>query len=133
MAVIQVEATISLEQLLKVVAQLPDDEIGSFTEQVIALRARRIAPSLPNDEGDLLQRINQALPSKDLQRYDELVAKRDAETLTPAEHDELLKLSDRYEEQDATRIAALIDLARMRGVALADLMASLEFTPRRNG
>jgi hypothetical protein len=121
-----------LEELLKAVAQLPDDEIGRFTEQVIALRARRVAPSLPAEEEVLLQRINRAFPAEDQQRYDALVTKRQDETLTPDEYDELLRLSDRHEAFDATRIAALIDLAQVRGVSLTDLMSSLDIEPRAN-
>jgi hypothetical protein len=119
-----------VEQLLKAVAQLPDEEIGRFTEQVIALRARRVAPSLPAEEEILLQRINSAFPADDQQRYDALVAKRLDETLTPDEYDELLRLSDLYEAYDATRIAALSDLAQVRGVPLTDLMSSLDIGPR---
>lgn len=118
-----------VEQLLKAVAQLPDEEIGRFTEQVIALRARRVAPVLSAAEGALLQRVNRAFPDDDLRRYDELVAKRRAETLTPAEHDELLRLSNRYEAHDASRLAALSELAQLRRVSLAKLLTSLDIMP----
>jgi len=121
-----------LEQLLKAVAELPDEEIGRFTEQVIAIRARRVAPSLPAEEENLLQRINRVFPTDDQLRYDALVAKRRDEALAPDEYDELLRLSDRYEVHDAARIAALSELAQLRGVPLNDLMTSLGIGPHSN-
>ena len=129
MSTIQIESNISLEQLLKAVSQLPDEEIGRFTEQIVALRARRIAPSLTIDEETLLHRINQALPANDQRRYDALITKRQDETLTSAEHDELLCLADRQEAHDADRLAALSDLARLRGLSLTALMVSLDIPP----
>ena len=72
--------------------------------------------------------INPALDPDERQRYDELVAKREDEVLTPGEHEELIALSDRLELYDAARIAALVELARKRGVTLDKLMTSLEAT-----
>lgn len=129
MSAIKIEASISLEQLLSAVERLPDAEIGRFTEQILALRARRLAPASPADEATLLQRINRTLPPGTQRRCDELLAKRDAETLTAAEHDELLRLSDQCEIEHADRVAALIELAQVRRISLGELMATLGIAP----
>ncbi len=129
MSAIKIEASISLEQLLNAVERLPDEEISHFTEQVLALRARRVAPALPADEAALLQRINQTISPADQRRYDDLVAKRDAEILTPDEHIELLRLSNLREAYDADRIAALAELAQARQTSLAALMVALDISP----
>jgi hypothetical protein len=44
------------------------------------------------EEAELLEKINQDLPPDVQRRYDELTAKRRAETLTPEEYKELLAL-----------------------------------------
>ncbi|HEY7062970.1 MAG TPA: STAS/SEC14 domain-containing protein [Chloroflexota bacterium] len=125
MPVIQIEARVSLEQLLKAVEQLPPDELAPFVDQVLALRAQRSVQHLGTDESALLQRINRGLSPSAQQRYDELVAKRQAEILTAEEHEELIGLSDERETIAADRIAALADLARMRQISLSALIESL--------
>jgi hypothetical protein len=64
---------------------------------VLALRAKRRAPSLPGKETELLQKINQDLPVEMQQRFNLLTAKRRAETLTSEEYQELLDLVDEIE------------------------------------
>ncbi|CAN2042005.1 hypothetical protein GMMP15_660048 [Candidatus Magnetomoraceae bacterium gMMP-15] len=63
--------------------------------------AKRKAPSLSKKESELLFKINRGLPSKIQRRFNELTAKRQAETLTPSEHKELLKLIEQIENMDA--------------------------------
>lgn len=125
MPVIQVEARISPEQLLTAVEQLPPDELAPFVDQVLALRARRSAPHLGTDESALLRRINRGLSPSAQQRNDELVARRQAETLTAEEYEELIALSDEQEMIAADRVAALADLARLRQVSLGALTETL--------
>jgi hypothetical protein len=57
------------------------------------------------------------------------VAKRQSETLTPAELDELIQLTDMIEEYDSRRLAALDALARARGVTLRVVMEAIGITP----
>lgn len=120
---LQVEAT--SDQLLQAVAQLPPDELTTFVERVLTLRAERVAPHLTRDETSLVLRINRALPMELQCRYDELVAARRAETLTPEEHAELLRLTDDIEQFEADRVGALAELAGVRGTTVADIMRSL--------
>ena len=64
-------------------------------------------------------------------RYQHLARRREAETLTEAEHAELIALSDAQELLDADRVAALVALATERGITRADAMASFgNPTPR---
>ncbi len=125
MPTVEVRSQVSLDELLNGVAQLDTPELERFISQVLTLRARRIAPSLPKEEAQLLQKINQGLPPDVQQRYDELTAKRRAETLTPEEHQELLALIDRIEQADAERVQALTELAQLRNVTVTTLMAQL--------
>lgn len=125
MPTVEVRSKVSLDELLNGVAQLDTPELEQFISKVLTLRARRAAPSLPEEEARLLQKINQGLPPAVQQRYDELTAKRRAETLTPQEHQELLALIDRIEQADAERVQSLAELARLRNVTVTTLMAQL--------
>jgi hypothetical protein len=79
-------------------------------------------------EGNLLQKIGQTLPPAIQQRYNDLRAKLQAETLTPAEHQELLNLTDIMEQFDAERLQHLLALAQLRQVSLPELMEQLNIS-----
>lgn len=86
--------------------------------------------ALPRSEAELLQRINRTLSPEDWERYDRLLARRQAETLSPAEQSELIALSDQLEDLNVHRLEALTELAQLRGVSVPALMAQLGLTPR---
>jgi hypothetical protein len=125
MPTVHVEAEISRDELLKAVEQLNPRDFSHFLSQVLALRARREAPSLSASESQLLIRINQGLPDETRRRYDDLIAKRQAETLNEEELRELLGLTDVVENLEAVRLDALAALARSRGESLGAIMAKL--------
>lgn len=125
MPTIQIEAQVSTEQLLRAVEQMAAQELEAFVARVLTLRAQREAPHLPPDESALLLKINQAIPPDLQQRYDELIAKRRTETLTPDEYAELLQLTDRVEQLEAERVGALATLAQVRHVSVTELMQTL--------
>jgi hypothetical protein len=125
MPTIQVEAQVSTEQLLRVVEQMPTHELNTFVASVLALRAQREAPHLSQAESDLLLKINHAIPPELQQRYNELISKRRAETLSAEEHTELLNMTDQIEKLEADRVAALADLARLRHTSVPELIFTL--------
>jgi hypothetical protein len=82
-------------------------------------------PPTSQTEADLLLKINEGLPTSTRQRYAELIARRQAETLTDAEYAELLELTQQVEAYQARRVACLAELAQLRKVPLATLADSL--------
>ena len=129
MPTINIEADISVEALVKATEQLSPSDLQRFRSQVLAISARRAASSVSQDEAQCLLRISQRLPIKLQQRYDELIAKRDAETLTAEEHVELLQLSQQAEAIDVQRMEALTKLAQLRGATLSDVLRQLKIDP----
>jgi len=126
MPTINIQADISVDVLVQAAEQLSEAELRQFTEQMLALSAKRTAPSVTQKEAELLLHINRRLPGDIQRRYDALVAKRDAETLGEEEHTELLRLTKHVEAFDVARLEALSKLAALRGVTLADLIRQLE-------
>jgi len=129
MPVVQVEAQLPTDELLKAVGQLNQSDLEQFVSQVIALRAKRQAPSLTQVESDLLLKINEGVPSGVQARYNELIAKRRAETLTPDEYEELLRLTRQVEKLETRRVEYLAKLARLRGTSMTALMKNLGIRP----
>lgn len=125
MSTTEIRSHVSVDELLNGVAQLETPELERFISRVLSLRAKRVSPSVSQDEAELLEKINQGLSSDVQQRYDELTAKRRAEILTPEEHKELLALIDHNEEADAERLQALTELAQLRHISVPSLMAEL--------
>ena len=125
MTTVRIEAQLSSDDLLKAVEQLETPELERFVSHLLDLKARRTAPSLPPQESELLARINEGLPTQLADRYQELVGKRRAVSLTSEEYAELLRLTDEVEGLDAERIKHLADLARLRKTSLSNLMTEL--------
>lgn len=126
---IQVQATLSQQELLKATQQLDNADLKSFMQQLSALYAQRQAPHLSEKEGELLQKINQGIPETVWQPYAELVAQRDAGELTTETHHELIRLSDQIEELHAERMGYLVELAQLRQISLENLMDALGIQP----
>jgi hypothetical protein len=125
MPTINIQVDVSVDVLVKAAEQLSETELRQFTSQVLALNAKRTAPSVTQEEAELLLHINGHLPEDVQRRYDELMAKRDAETLGNEEHEELLRLTKQAEAFDVARVEALSKLASRRGVTLSALMRQL--------
>jgi hypothetical protein len=123
------EISPELEQALRASAEragLPPDRY------VLDLLQERLSPinggrttGLPAAEATLLERINEGLPEGTWARYEALKKKRDAETLTDAEHAELIRLVNEVELWNARRLEAVAELAKLRGVRFPDLVKQL--------
>jgi hypothetical protein len=125
MPTIHLQAEVSRDALLEAVEQLSPPELDQFVAEVLKLRARHGPARLSAIESELLSRINQGLPEGLRGRYAELIARRRDEALTPEEHQELLRLTAQEEGIEGDRLAALAELARVRGIPLRALMDDL--------
>jgi hypothetical protein len=125
MPTLHVEAHLSADELLEAVDQLGMADLEQFVARVLALRARRAAPSAPPEEAALLAQINRGLPVELHARLGRLNEKCEDESLTPDEHAELLGIVGQVQALEAERIENLSRLARLRRVSLAALMDEL--------
>lgn len=84
---------------------------------------------LPQKEADLIQKINQSMTQFQWGRYKELLAKRQAETLTPDEQRELMAFSDQIEAANVKRIEFVAELAQLRQTTIPAIMHDLGLKP----
>jgi hypothetical protein len=129
MPVVQVNAELSFEQLVNAVAQLPQPEFQKFLHTVDKIHPLHEEHRLSSRESELLLSINQGIPPPVQRRYDDLIDKRDARTLTPEEYQELLDMTDRIELLDAKRMEHIMELADLREQPLSVLLEELGISP----
>lgn len=120
---------VDTEQLLHAALQLPRSELDQFVTRLLVLRIQHDTPRLTQGEAELLLKINEDLPPAVQQRLDELISKRQTQSLTPAEHQELLHLTEQSEKVDADRMQPLLALAALRNVSLDEVMRQLGIHP----
>jgi hypothetical protein len=112
-------------------------DLDSTVSELLAEQLQRhklLAPAEPPmTESALLAQIQRGLPEATWQRYDDLQAKREAEQLTPAEHRELIALTDEIEEWNLRRLELAQQLAARRGVSWDRIVAELGLTAPVHG
>jgi hypothetical protein len=126
------EITPDLEVVLRETAEregLPPDRYVLNLLQERLHRNTTAPPRLPREEVRLLEKINEGLSAETWQRYHELKAKRDAATLTPEEHAELIALSDTIEAWNVRRLEFVSELARLREMPFPELVRQLGLVP----
>jgi hypothetical protein len=85
--------------------------------------------SSANLETDLLTKIYRPLNPVLHHKLSILIQKRDAETLTDDEHQELIQLTHQVEALNVERITHLSALAKLRKTTLSQLIKDLGLTP----
>ena len=104
----------------------PDRFILSAVEERLRQRhSEQNVPHLSIAESELMRKINAGLSVETWQQYRELRAKCQAETLTPEEHQILIKLSDQVEMDYAQRLGFVLELSRLHGISLEEQMKAL--------
>jgi hypothetical protein len=108
-------------------------EIEGTWEEILAqaneFSGKRVRLTLfdrnPTKESDLLKEINLGVSTDTWAEYHALIAKRQAETLTDEEQQQLIRISDRLEIANVRRMKALIELSDLRGRSLSTVMQEL--------
>jgi phosphotransacetylase len=130
MSEIRVQMQLSTEKLLEAVVQMSETEFDRFVKRATKLRSKHTARKLSRRESELIQKINQGIPTHIRQRFDELYERRQDETLTKAEYNELLELNTQIEKLNVERIESLGKLAHLWKKNLTQVMDELGITPQ---
>ena len=121
------QVSVSPEELLKIIAQMPAAELADFTDRGLAGKARHTAATLGGTEGGLLRAIYAAqLPPDQQQRLRMLGQKLEmADALAADERQELQTLTDQAERLNAVRIEKVAQLAVLWRKPLPAVMKQL--------
>lgn len=127
MAAIEIQkgVKVSLEELLDGVSQMDLSSLEKFSDEINRLIARKKHPRPTERELELISQIYQPLEEKIQLRYDELFNKNSEDKLTKKEHKELLKLVEVAENHNVKWLAALVELAQLRGVSIEEVKNQL--------
>lgn len=114
------------QTLLKDVAQMPLLEMERFVQAVNGLIVQKRTTDKSYRERFLLRKINEtALGLEKMLRYQLLVQKLEAETITDAEYAEFMELADKEEKIRYERLTYLVELAQLRAITLPQLMENM--------
>ena len=121
-------------ELIKLIADIQSEEqldrVRLFLKEVESeMKALDKPPALSKEETELLLKINEGLPEEVQLRYNELLIKQSEETMTEAEHKELVQLIPRVEAKSAERMKYLIQLAQLWNTSVDEVMERLGIKP----
>ena len=122
------------QTLLKDVAQMPLPEIERFVQSVNALITQRKSTDKTYQDRLLLRKINETiLGATKTKRYQLLVQKLEAETMSDSEYKEFMQLAEEEETIRYERLTYIVELAQIRSIALPQLMENLGLNRSANG
>ena len=124
MSKVQVTTEIDLKAIL---SQLDTDELEAYAKEISDLLTQRKAKNKKARIAELLKQLNEecVLPEKDVERFYELRKKRIKTELPEKELAELFQLIKQEEALRIQRIKILSELAKLKGVSLAELNKEL--------
>jgi hypothetical protein len=122
-------AAIKSQNLRHALDKLNLKELDAIVQQAMEVRASKFTPTLSSNESKLFAQINETLPEAIRHRKLALTRKCKNLTLTKAEHQELLRLTQAAERLDVKRLSALTKLARLRQLSVRALMKDLGIKP----
>ncbi len=105
-----------------------DNYVANLLRKATRVRAKRTNKTQLS-ETELLKKVNLAISISEWENYRRLVQLRKAECLTPQDHQELIALSDKIEVANAERMKYVLELSKLRAVALPVLMRDLKIVP----
>ncbi len=124
------QTTIQNTQFYQTLASLSVSELDTLLGEIIALRKQKLPNVLSTVETELLRKINVGVLPTIQKRYNFLLKKRQKETLTEEDYEELLTLTSYIENHNAQRLSYIIELAQIRNTTVDEIIASLELKPR---
>jgi hypothetical protein len=128
--------TITLPEDLDSWLQKQANRLGISVENLIKYTieerwsAASRAPSLSQRESELLLEIQTIFSEEETEEFHALCRLHDAELLTSAEHVRYRELIHLREKQNAVRLRALGELAKIRGISLDEIIADLHLEPK---
>ena len=113
---IQKGVRVGMEDLISGVAGMETPVLEKFMGTMNQILTGRKSATTSEREKELLQKVENVVPEFVKRRYKQLHAKLEKETISEAEHKELLQIVDFMEERAVERIHLMAELADLRQV-----------------
>ena len=124
---------ITIRELLDNVGQLSSYEFEEFFKKIQSLRLQKMPSDSVNEEDKLLKQIKAGVLSAKQVRFEYLIARRDARTITDQEFDELVKLTHEIEKNDVIRLKRMGKLADLKRMTLPEIVSLYNLQPMQHG
>jgi hypothetical protein len=128
MPIVQFKKELSMNDLLQVVEQFSGKELEEFIQKVQVLK-RQKTNKKTSKKAELISIIQRNFTEIEQHRFDELVQKRQAYTITDEELIELIEMTDYSEQLSVERVKALGKLSELTGKSVDFLVAELNMKP----
>lgn len=116
--------TVARQDVVAMLDDLPSDLLPEVVRFIQGLKPRA-RPARSAQEDSLVEAARKLIPADVERRLSALRVLQEEGRLSEEDRVELFSLIDRVEKYDAERAAAMIDLARLRGVPVKDVLQEL--------
>lgn len=124
--------TMQIKELIRGVEELSSSEFEVFYRKLQTLRLQKLPESIAEKEQKLLKKINTPFTKKKNLRFHLLIAKRDTQSLTKEEYEELLVLTEAFEKYELRRLKLLAKLADLKKISLPEVINLYNLHPSAN-
>ena len=113
------------QRAIALIEHLPTERLAAVVQllEFLSEPSQQVIPS--SQEDTLLQTVQRHFSADRKRRLEELRDRCEWAELTEDEHQELIRYEDLLEQQNAERLAALIELAKLRNADLVTLKRQL--------
>ncbi len=118
-----------IEARVQEAAEAEGIDMADYVSETMAARLPFPAVPASMTEKELLEEINRGFSEAFWERFRVLVRRRQAETMTPAEQQEAISMSDRTEARAVERLQCLLELSARRGKSVQELMTEMGIRP----
>jgi hypothetical protein len=113
---------LTVNEILTSAQRLDPRDFEELAERIQSMRSQRLPFELTDVERRLLDKITSGVPRHKQLRFDYLIARRDAQLITPAEYQELLSLTEEIEKFDLLRLKRMSKLADLKKITLPEVV-----------
>ncbi|HEY9879719.1 MAG TPA: hypothetical protein V6D29_14770 [Leptolyngbyaceae cyanobacterium] len=113
------------QRAITLIEQLPQNKLAAVVQLLEILTEPLYQQETNPEEAHLLEVIQRQLPLAEQIRLNELRDQCEWDELSEIEHQELIRYEDLLEQQQTERLAALIELAKLRNLDLLSLHQQL--------
>jgi hypothetical protein len=116
---------VGIDDLVLSISRLNTAELTTFFERLNRVIGGQKSLSPFGEEALLLKQIKAIIPASVIRRFKELQTKRNNNTISEKEQEEMVLITDFIEEKSAERVVLLAALAKIRQVSLPDLVKQI--------